>query len=95
MLANLTPEESVNRGLVRPSACDIFVTIFWGRMGTPLEKPLKKDKTRYLSGTEWELEDAAPAASATSSCIGAQARVTADVDDPAFDEIRAQKKLVD
>ena len=30
MLANLAPQESVNRA-IRPSQCDIVVTIFWGR----------------------------------------------------------------
>jgi len=58
MLAQLTPQESVNRGLVRPSDCEIVVTILWSRMGTPLETPLKADGTAYLSGTEWEFEDA-------------------------------------
>ena len=60
MLAQLTPQEAVDRFGPRPSACDIVVVILWARMGTPLppEKYRKPDGTTYLSGTEWEYEDA-------------------------------------
>ena len=58
-------------GPVRPSDCDIVVTIFWSRMGTPLEKPLKKTKTAYLSGTEWEFEERA-AVGATISPVSSR-----------------------
>src|SRR5262245_25893589 len=58
MLATMTPQESVNRGLVRPSDCEVVITILWARMGTPLESPLRADGRPYLSGTEWEFEDA-------------------------------------
>src|SRR3712207_5783125 len=60
MLAQLTPQEAVERHLPKPSACDIVVVILWARMGTPLppEKYLKPDGQPYLSGTEWEYEDA-------------------------------------
>ena len=34
--ATLTPQEAVNRGLPRPSACDCVVVVLWARMGTPL-----------------------------------------------------------
>jgi Domain of unknown function (DUF4062) len=93
MLANLTPQECVNRGLTRPSDCDIVVTIFWGRMGTPLEKPLRKDKTRYLSGTEWEFEDARRG-ERDILLYRRLSKVVVDVDDDAFEEKRAQRKLV-
>src|SRR5689334_22514027 len=70
MVATLTPQESVNRGIPKPSACDIIVVVLWGRMGTPLAPEIRRvvpvpslDGTpwaeRYLSGTEWEYEDAA------------------------------------
>lgn len=94
MLANLTPQESVNRGLVRPSECDIVVSIFWGRMGTPLEKPLKKDKTPYLSGTEWELEDARRAGR-DILLYRRVAKIQIDIEDPELEAKRAQKKQVD
>jgi hypothetical protein len=58
MLATLTLQESVNRSLVRPSECQVIVTILWSRIGTPLESPRRGDGTAYLSGTECEYEDA-------------------------------------
>lgn len=57
MLATLTPQQAILRSLPRPSECDITIVILWGRMGTPLDER-KPDGTPYLSGTEWEFEDA-------------------------------------
>jgi hypothetical protein len=57
MLATLTPQQAVARALPRPSECDVTVAILWGRSGTPLEEQ-KPDGSPYLSGTEWEFEDA-------------------------------------
>ena len=57
MLAALTPQQAVARALPRPSECDLTVVILWGRMGTPLDER-KPDGSPYLSGTEWEFEDA-------------------------------------
>src|SRR4029453_9221725 len=94
MLANLTPQESVTQGLLRPSDCDIVVTIFWSRMGTPLEKPLKRDKTPYLSGAEWEFEDARRG-QRDILLYRRVSKVAVDIDDPKLEEKRAQKKLVD
>src|SRR5215831_3412236 len=54
MLASLTPQEAVNRGLPKPSECDFVVIILWGRFGSPLPDSLRKPNgERYLSGTEW------------------------------------------
>jgi len=60
MLATMTPQEAINRGLARPSECEIVIVLFWARMGTPLPHPeyQKADGSRYLSGTEWEYWDA-------------------------------------
>src|SRR5918999_128928 len=60
MDAHLTPQDAVNRGLPKPSQCDAVVVILWSRMGTPLPDSYDKkpDGTPYLSGTEWEFEDA-------------------------------------
>jgi hypothetical protein len=69
MLATLTPQESVNRGMPKPSACHVVVVVLWGRMGTELPAAIRRVvpvpslagtewESRYLSGTEWEFEDA-------------------------------------
>lgn len=55
MLGSLTPQEAINRGLPKPSECDICLVIFWKRMGTPF---IDADGTAYESGTHWELLDA-------------------------------------
>jgi WD40 repeat protein len=52
--SDITPQEAKNRGLPKPSECDIVVAIFWSRMGTPIIV----DGIEYLSGTHWELMDA-------------------------------------
>src|ERR1700731_3711878 len=58
MLANQTPQESVNKARPRPSTCDIVIVILWARMGTPLTETIRKPNgERYLSGTEWEYLD--------------------------------------
>jgi len=59
MPANLTPQEAVNRGLPKPSQCDVVVLILWSRIGTPLPDAFRRaDGSAYLSGSEWEYEDA-------------------------------------
>ena len=59
MRAGETPQDSVTDQLPLPSECDIAVVILWSRIGTPLpETKRKRDGGRYLSGTEWEYEDA-------------------------------------
>jgi formylglycine-generating enzyme required for sulfatase activity len=62
MLATMTPQEAINRGLAKPSDCEIVIVILWARLGTPLPlEYVKPDGTRYLSGTEWEYWDAVEA----------------------------------
>lgn len=59
LLANFSPQESISQGLPPPSECDIVVVIVWSRIGTPLSSEYKKANGElYLSGTEWEYEDA-------------------------------------
>jgi hypothetical protein len=58
LVQGISMQEAVNHGLPKASQCHIVVGILWGRMGTPLDEPLKADNSRYLSGTEWEIEDA-------------------------------------
>jgi hypothetical protein len=60
LVAQLDPQTAVERGLPKPSQCDVVVGIFWAWMGTPLpiERHHKADGSQYLSGTEYELADA-------------------------------------
>jgi oligoendopeptidase F len=60
MPATVTPQEAVNRFGRRPSECDVVVVVLWSRLGThlDLETFSKPDGKPYLSGTEWEFEDA-------------------------------------
>lgn len=59
LLASMTPQEAINRGLPQPSECDLVVVIFWARMGTPLPSDYTQtDGSRYLSGTQWEYQNA-------------------------------------
>lgn len=45
--------------LERPAQADIFVAILWSRLGTPLPIEFARDDgSRFLSGTEFEFEDA-------------------------------------
>lgn len=63
MTANTTPQNDVNVTLPKPSECEIVIVIFWARMGTPLPAEIvRADGSRYLSGTQWEYEDALQAA---------------------------------
>ncbi len=60
MLATMTPQEAIARGLPKPSDCDIVVAVFWSRMGTllPEDWEEKTEKFRYLADTEWKSLDA-------------------------------------
>src|SRR5215216_2948204 len=61
MPATITPQEAVNRFGPKPSECDIVVVILWSRLGTHLDVTAfhkEPDGEPYLSGTEWEFEDA-------------------------------------
>ena len=68
MMATMTPQMAITAGMPKPSDCDIVVIIFWSRMGTPLPEEYRKDDgSFYISGTEWEFEDALRAAKKFSS----------------------------
>ena len=60
MDARITPQQAVNRFGPKPSECDVVIVILWARMGTHLDVTTfrKPDNSAYLSGTEWEFEDA-------------------------------------
>ena len=96
MLATLTPQESVNRGMPKPSACDIVVVVLWGRMGTPLPDSIHKPNgTAYLSGTEWEYEDAVTTDPAPEVLVYRRMPAAPlDPDDPKLDEKLDQYRRV-
>ena len=48
------PQKSVDIYMIRPSACDLTVVMFWSRMGSPLVM----DEREYLSGTHYEYSEA-------------------------------------
>jgi formylglycine-generating enzyme required for sulfatase activity len=60
LLARISPQEAISQNLPLPSDCDIVIVIFRARMGSPLPigRFKKPDGTPYLSGTEWEYENA-------------------------------------
>jgi hypothetical protein len=71
MDAAITPQQAVNRFGPKPSECDVVVVILWARMGTHLDVRAfrKPDNESYLSGTEWEFEDALSAPEAQRPTI--------------------------
>ena len=98
MLATETPQESVNAARPRPATCDIVVVILWSRMGTPLPTSVHKPSGEpYLSGTEWEYLDAINSTHEPKPDVLVYRRTEkprVDLDDPDFDEKRAQLRLV-
>ena len=99
MLATETPQASVNAARPRPADCDIVIVILWSRMGTPLPDTIRKpDGTRYLSGTEWEYLDAVNSPREPPPRVLLYRRSEkpkVDLDDPDFDDKRAQFRAVE
>jgi hypothetical protein len=94
MPAMLTPQEAIDRGLRKPSQCDVVIVILWSRMGTPLTIS-KPDGTPYLSGTEWEYEDAITASPKPHVLVYRRtAKLALDPDDKELEEKSAQWKKV-
>jgi hypothetical protein len=96
MLASLTPQQAVDRGLPKPSECDFVIVILWGRFGTPLPDSVRKPSgERYLSGTEWEYEDAISAKRRPEILIYRRTeKVLLDADDPEYQSKLEQRKRV-
>jgi conflict system STAND superfamily ATPase len=95
MVATLTPQEAVNRFGCRPSGCDIVIVILWSRVGTHLDlsKFQKPNGEPYLSGTEYEYEDAASAEEPPIILVYRRTdRVLIDADDPQHDAKMAQRR---
>ena len=88
----LTPQQAVNRSLPIPAECDLTVVLLWGRMGTPLTET-KAEGTPYLSGTEWELENAL-SANRPVWLYRRSDKVLLDLDDNEFESKIAQMRHV-
>src|SRR4051812_14706088 len=60
MPARLPPQRAVTRFTGRPAECNIVIIVLWSRLGTLLDIGAfrKPSGEPYLSGTEWEYEDA-------------------------------------
>lgn len=62
----LLASDTFQTQIPRSSATDVVVGILWNRFGTPLPRALHRpDGSTYLSGTEYEIEDALDAARRT------------------------------
>jgi hypothetical protein len=96
MLASLTPQQAMDRGLPKPSECDFVVVILWDSLGTPLADSLRKPNgERYLSGTEWEYEDAISAIPQPEILIYQRTeKVLLDADDPELPSKQERRKRV-
>jgi HEAT repeat protein len=91
MMARLTPQEAVNRFRGKPSDCDIVIVILWSRLGTHL----MIDGKPYLSGTEYEYEEAASTEPPPETLIYRRTeKILLDVDDPEFNRKREERQKV-
>jgi formylglycine-generating enzyme required for sulfatase activity len=87
MVATLTPQEAVNHFGWRPSECDILIVVLWSRLGTHLQI----ESTPYLSGTEYEYEEAVNAERPPEILVYRRTeRVPIYADDSKFDDTREQ-----
>jgi hypothetical protein len=91
--ARFTPQQAINRSLPTPADCDLTVMLLWGRMGTPLAEK-KADGTPYLSGTEWEFENAIRSNKPVFVYRRSE-KLLLDPEDPKFDDKLTQKRRVD
>ena len=97
LLAGEQPQDSVNRVLPKPSECDFVIVILWTRMGTPLPQHTRtRTGGRYLSGTEWEYDDAINSPRRPPVLVYRRTeKQRVDLDDPRLDEKRAEFKTVE
>jgi hypothetical protein len=97
MPATITPQAAVNRFGPKPSQCDVVVVVLWSRLGTHLDVGAfrKPDGKPYLSGTEWEFEDAIKSQPQPEVFVYRRTEVPQiALDDPDWAEKRRQYKLV-
>ena len=98
MVANITPQEAINKFGRKPSQCDIVIIILWSRLGTHLDLSAfrKSDNEPFLSGTEWEFEDARNARPQPHILVYRRCEMPVTrLDDPFFGQKREQFMLVD
>jgi len=98
LLASFSPQEAINRGLPRPSECDVVIVLIWGRLGTPLGPEYRRpDGGSVRSGTEWEYLDAIAGEASTGRPRVLLYRRDSDVqvslNDPELSEKREQLEL--
>jgi tetratricopeptide (TPR) repeat protein len=90
MPAGMTPQGAVIRFGPKPSACDIVVVVLWSRLGTHLDLSAFGERPgggAYLSGTEWEFEDAWGAKPRPEILVYRRTEVpTAELSDPNWQE---------
>ena len=95
MLAHLTPQEAVIRFKGRPAECDIVIVLLAARLGThlALDTFRKPDGSGYLSGTEWEFDDAWSATPRPQILVYSRQDLTPPrSDDPQRDEKNRQDR---
>ncbi|MFC1456968.1 HEAT repeat domain-containing protein [Microvirga arabica] len=98
MLANLTPQEAVNRFGPKPSECDVVVVVLWSRLGSHLDlRTFKKPNGEpYRSGSEWEFEDARDAKEPPAILVYRRTEIPeVKLNDPKWVEKREQYDLVE
>jgi hypothetical protein len=91
MPADLTPQEALLHYKGRPAGCDIVIVILAARLGTHLatDRFTREDGSRYLSGTEWEYEDAWNADPRPAILVYRRT----DLVPPAFDDPHRDEKI--
>jgi hypothetical protein len=99
MPATMAPQEAVDTYLPRPSECDVVIVILWSRLGTrlPPDKFHRPDGSAYLSGTEWEYEDAINARPQPHVLVywrNAEVKLSAHDSDKDFEEKTEQMRKV-
>ena len=88
MLATLTPQEAVDRGLPKPSPCDAVIVILWSRMGTRLPDVVPQAERRAVSfghGVGIRGRDLRHSASAIVLVYRRRTKVVGDLDDADFE----------
>ena len=94
--AGMDAQDVVNSYMLRPEESELFICMFWQRMGTPLERFINPATNQpYQSGTEYEFLMAYGAAQHSPTPIVLLYRRTPPAEPPADDKERAQRARVD
>jgi hypothetical protein len=88
-------QDVVNSYMLRPEDADLFICMFWHRMGTEMTRFLNPATGQpYQSGTEYEFLTAYAAAQQAPTPVILLYRCTRPVDEPKTDEDRRQRARV-